>query len=145
MTFYVVSKGKRYRVLVDDKYADIVRQFTWCRKPTGYIYTQTGGRKNRKTIYLHRLVTGANKGEEVDHINRNPADNRCSNLRLCSRSQNNMNKQGVRGVSPFRDKWRARIKINNTDKHIGLFETKEKAVAARRKVEKQLFKEYANV
>lgn len=145
MTFYVVSKGRSYRVLVDDEHSDLVKKFTWWRKPNGYIYTQRGGRNNRQTIYLHRLVMGASRGEEVDHINREPADNRCSNLRFCTRSQQNMNKNGVRGVSRFREGWRARIKVNRKERHIGVFSTKKKAILARREVEKQLFKEYANV
>lgn len=143
--FTIFSKGKAFTVTLDEEDYCKVAHMTWWLKPTGYVYTQTRGRKNRTSIYLHRLITGASKGQEIDHINRNPLDNRKENLRFCTRSQNNMNKAGLRGVSPFKRGWRARIKKDRKEIHIGLYATKEAAVEARLKAEKELFSNFAPV
>jgi len=45
-----------------------------------------------KNVYIHRLLTGAAKGMDVDHIDGNGMNNTDSNLRVCTRSQNNMNR-----------------------------------------------------
>lgn len=144
MIFNVVSKEKIHQVIIDDGFSHLVEQFSWWIKPTGYVYTQSHGRQNRKSIYLHRIVIGAGCGQEVDHINRDPLDNRRCNLRLCTRSQNNMNKCGVRGVNRFRKGWRARIKKNRKDIHLGLFKTKKAAIEARVHAEKVLFGNFSN-
>lgn len=41
--------------------------------------------------YLHRIVMGAEKGEVVDHINKNPLDCRRENLRIVSQTENRYN------------------------------------------------------
>lgn len=43
---------------------------------------------------LHRLVMKPPKNMVVDHINHNIFDNRKSNLRICSKAENNQNKKG---------------------------------------------------
>lgn len=57
-------------------------------------------------IYLHQFIINNNdKNKVIDHINRNPLDNRKENLRIVSRSINSTNakprkenKSGIRGV-----------------------------------------------
>jgi hypothetical protein len=58
-------------------------------------------------IYLHRIIMDCPDDKEVDHINHDTLDNRKSNLRIVSKSENQQNrkgarignKSGVRGVS----------------------------------------------
>lgn len=91
----------------------------------------------------HRLawlyVYGAHADVEIDHINRDKADNRISNLRLVSRSENCQNSSsrrntasGLRGVSwhKQRQRWAARITLHGLTKHLGLFDSPELAHAA---------------
>jgi len=94
--------------LVDPEDAHLVRQYRWHR----------GGTKNRyaaanidgKTTYMHRVIMATVPGEIVDHIDGDPLNNRRSNLRLVSRSENaaNMtntsNATGYRGVAYFPEK-----------------------------------------
>lgn len=74
----------------------------------------------------------------IDHINGDRKDNRIQNLRMATNSQNSHNrgatinsKTGVKGVYPENGKYRAQMKINGKQKHIGYFETIEAAKAAR--------------
>jgi hypothetical protein len=68
-----------------------------------YISTRIGG----KTVYLHRFIMNAPKGQDVDHINHDTLDNRKDNLRIVSPQENNCNRDGpfstskldIRGVS----------------------------------------------
>lgn len=71
-------------------------------------------------------------GMEVDHRNRNPWDNRWSNLRLCTRSQNTMNttltsRKLPKGVCLNMGKYSAVIRINGEKKYLGRFDTPEEA------------------
>lgn len=69
----------------------------------------------RRTLLMHRVIASASEGQEVDHCNRNPLDNRRSNLRIASRNQNVWNKlaapnrNGFRGVRQHRQQFRAEI------------------------------------
>ena len=74
---------------------------------------------------------------QLDHINRNKTDNRISNLREASNSQNQANTI-ARGKSQFKgvsfssatQKWRAGIKKNGVFKHIGFFKCEVEAARA---------------
>ena len=89
---------------------------------------------------------------EVDHINQNKLDNRKSNLRLCSHSQNGINKykqsnnsSGFKGVcfNKRRQKFMAFINKDKKRTYIGYFETAEEAGKAYDKKAKELFGEFA--
>jgi hypothetical protein len=98
--------------------------------------------KNR--IVAHRLawlyVFGEFPISSLDHINRNPADNRIENLRIVSQSENNLNQgrrkdntSGHRGIRwNYRyGKYVSRIKKDGKEYHLGLFENLQDAVDAR--------------
>ena len=125
--------------------------------PDGSWHTCPNGnkRKRQTTLSIHRLIMDAPKGMEVDHINGNPLDNRKSNLRICTRSENERNKgplknntSGYKGVTRQsrinkNDKWRAQIRHNSKLIVIGLYEDKEEAARAYDKKAKELHGEYA--
>jgi len=81
-------------------------------------YAMNGGREKS----IHRLVTNAPKGMDVDHINGDGLDNRKANLRLCTRSQNAMNRR-LRRDSPTGYKGVAYVPIHRpkyTSKKTGI-------------------------
>lgn len=76
----------------------------------------------------------------TDHINTIRSDNRISNLRECTASQNGMNRAaqsnnivGLKGVSRHMAKFKSRICVNGNVKYLGVFVTPEEAHEAYRK------------
>lgn len=96
---------------------------------------------NYRSYLAHRIIWKLMTGEEppptIDHGNRNPGDNRWTNLRpaTCGEQVWNSrlrkdNRSGRRGVSPHEGKWQAQINIRGTFHYLGRFETVEEASAA---------------
>ena len=91
-----------------------------------------------KIIKIHRFIMNAKKNEFVDHINGDILDNRKSNLRKCSLSENNRNKMKhkngktskYKGVSIQGNRYRARIRFNDKYLSLGMFESEDKAAIA---------------
>lgn len=84
-------------------------------------------------------MTGEQPPEDVDHVNRDKADNRWANLRLASRAENAVNtsirttnRSGCRGVSwdEQRGKWLAQIRIGGKKKNLGRFLSLDEASRA---------------
>ena len=109
------------------------------RLSDGYLYINISGVGN-KTI--HSLVAKAFLSKPdglnyIDHIDTNKLNNMVSNLRWCSKSQNGMNRgkqlnntTGEKGVSFYRDRFQAGIKLNGKRIHLGYFKTLEEASMA---------------
>jgi hypothetical protein len=85
-----------------------------------------------------RMMTGDDPDElTIDHINRNPFDNRWENLRLADNSLQQRNKRN-RGESTHkgvcfdrsRGKWLAQVKVNGGCKNLGRFATEAAAAEA---------------
>jgi hypothetical protein len=96
-------------------------------------------------IWLHYYGETVPEGKEIDHINHDGSDNRIANLRAVTNSQNKHNRRlmkhnktsGITGVcfGAAQGKWMAYIMIDRKNKYLGLFDTKEEAIAARREAE----------
>lgn len=111
----------------------------WLDVSTGYVRIML----DRKTYRAHRLAWYYMTGDDVqfiDHINRDRSDNRFSNLRPCTKSENGMNRCSQRnstsghvGVSFDKEtgKWVAYIYAGNRQIKLGRFSEKEEAVRAR--------------
>jgi hypothetical protein len=129
----ILTKGKV--ALVDDEDFKMLVELgaNWCVSD-GYAF-------NRKLGRMHRLLTSAPNGVMVDHVNGDRLDNRRVNLRLCTNSQNQANRQVVRGLSPFkgvtwqrrpdgRGFWNAKIAVGGKTAYLGRFDTDLQAAAA---------------
>jgi len=102
---------------------------------------------------MHKFLMQTPKGMHTDHINGNGLDNRRSNLRVCTPSQNKMNsktyrtnKSGFKGVSFYkRDRnWSAQITMNFKKVHLGYFSTPGLAHVAYCNAALKLHGEFAN-
>jgi len=147
--FIPLTKGKFAIVDADDY--DWLNRHKWCiskKRYSFYACRQTHAEK----IFMHRVITNAPKGMLVDHIDGNGLNNRRSNLRICTIAQNNRNSRPWRrsyskykGVSwcQAAGKWRARIRPNHKQIHLGCFDTQIEAARAYDKKAKELFGEFA--
>jgi hypothetical protein len=119
--------------LVNDDMFDYLNQWKWSLHHGYATRTDRGiinGKKYQRTIAMHRVIANTPEDKITDHINRNPLDNRSSNLRICSKAQNACNTEpyktnrsgyvGVRWKTSNR-KWVARINLAGKQIHIGYF------------------------
>ena len=139
--------GKGQVCLVDDEDFDELNKHKWYMDKVGYARRASRRDKNykQKSIFVHRVVMKAEKGEIIDHINHNPLDNRKENLRKVSHIENRMNNKS-KGYSWNNNdrKWKAQIRIKNKLIYLGYFDTEEEAKEARRLGEIKYFGEFAN-
>lgn len=125
-------------------------QIAGSKNAAGYIVI----RIDQKDQFAHRLmwlyVYGAMPILQIDHIDRDRANNKPVNLRLATPKQNSenifrakTNTSGFRGVrkeARLKSKpWSATITHNYKQKHLGYFATAEEAIAARQQAEDLYF------
>ena len=101
----------------------------------------------RQSVFAHRviwrLVTG-DEPREMDHVDGDRRNNKWRNLRAVSRSMNQRNASrrkdnttGHVGVVRRGERWIAQIGVFGTTEHVGIYETKEDAIAARKAAEEE--------
>ena len=133
---------------------DLIEPYYWYYNGNGYVSTSP---THGPDILLHRLVMNVKDGIVIDHKEHphgkaHKVDNRKSNLRYATDSQNAMNRHihsnntsGVTGVGWNKDsqKWCAYICKNYEQIHLGYFDNFDDAVRARKDAEGKYFGEYA--
>jgi hypothetical protein len=143
--------------IVDDEDAYLAA-YNWCASPEASTrYAVRGVRRGGRqvTIRLHRVITNAPPGFDVDHINGNGLDCRRSNLRVVTRAQNTRNARrrrdntsGFKGVSwsAKAGRWSARVGSGIRGKRIwlGYFSTKEAAARAYDDAARAQYGQYAS-
>jgi hypothetical protein len=127
----------------------------WLGK-NGYFYLSIDDHKYLTHRIAWLIYYGAWPKGHLDHRNHKPTDNRITNLREATRSQNMANQSiridntsGFKGISflkgPRRKPWYARINFNNENHILGYFATKEEAIAAYSEAAKRIHGEFAHI
>ena len=126
----LISKGKEFVCLYDPEDHEMISQFTWSLNAQGYAVTWKDGR----TVLMHRLLLNIDDPHiHCDHINHIGIDNRRSNLRACTPSQNQHNRRkqksstSHKGVTRFEGKYFTQIRCDNIYYYLGLYRSERTA------------------
>ena len=156
----VITLTRGMVALIDDEDLELVlgRATAWkavrsrLKNFPDQFYAQCWQKKGEPYFSMHRLIMNAQRGWVVDHINGDGLDNRRSNLRLVTYSQNAANRRArAGGTSRFKGvtwhkqskKWQAVIRVNGRPMYLGVFADESDAAAAYNKAAIEGFGECA--
>ena len=136
--------------LVDDVDYAWISKFTWhlaydSRYSLSYAACGQG--------LMHRIILNPPPDKHIDHIDKNGLNNRRSNLRLCTISQNQMNRKTTQGTSRYKgvywdshhSQWRAEIVYKTKRHRIGYFISENKAALAYNERARALHRNFASL
>jgi hypothetical protein len=145
--------------IVDDEDYERVSRHRWYAlavPTTGNVYAATGvgsGVGDNRKMYMHTLIMGEDaEGRTVDHRTGEGLDNRRSNLRWATSSQQKMNARkrsdnttGFKGVflDPKRQRYYVQVQLNGKRHCVGRFDTAEQAARAYDSKARELFGDFA--
>lgn len=150
--------GKGQFALVDERdYEKLLLMGGWIvfnSRGKPYVIRSSKVNGKRKNLFMHRIILSASDADRVDHINGNTLDNRRSNIRICTLSQNGANRPmqqnnttGYKGV--FYDArciyrpYYSKVHYRGKQIRIGCYKTKEEAALAYNKKAVELWGEFA--
>lgn len=153
-------------VLVDKDMVETLSQHSWSIGAIGYAvgyisskYKRSGMVPGSGGMYMHRFIMGDIRGVVYDHKNGIKLDNRRSNLRRATHSENHRNtpkyktyrgsgtSSNYKGVSLRTDtrRWKAYIKTSTGQLSLGSYATEEEAALAYNKAAVIHFGEFAKL
>lgn len=153
-----VPLTKGFEAVIDTADVPLVGNYNWCAQVCReHVYAirmspRDPVTKKQTLIIMHRVLTDAPVGMDVDHRDRDGLNNRRSNLRVCTKSQNAFNRKrmstntsGVKGVSLDRasGKWTAYVCVDGVNSIVGRFKTLAEAKAARSGAAAMMHREFA--
>lgn len=142
--------------LVDEEDFEELSKWSWYLHNDGSAVRRKSLLDGSRTSWIermHREIMGLSRGEKkvVDHRNGIRLDNRRANLRICTQAENMLNckvrktsSTGLKGVAKNASGWLAYIRINGKKKHLGSFETAERAYEFACLARELLHGEFAN-
>lgn len=131
-----------------------IGQISGCKNKNGYIEIGIDSHLYKAHRVAWFYMTGGWPNRFIDHINGVKDDNRFSNLREATNSENtrnsrmrNDNTSGLKGVTFHKatGKWCAQIMKHGKQNHLGLFNTPEDAYCAYRAASEELHGEFARL
>lgn len=135
------------RTKIDIEDIEKVKKYKWYKNARGYVENKS----KTERLLLHRYIFEEIDGYIIDHINRDKLDNRKSNLRYATKSQNGMNKciqsnntSGYTGVywDKSRNKWLVSIQVNSKQINLGRYNNINEAIEVRKNAELKYFGEF---
>lgn len=124
-----------YEAVIDAVEAPLVGQWNWTallqpHSNTVYAYRHDCSGPKKRNVRMHRLIAGDPPGLDVDHRDGNGLNNRRSNLRAATKSQNahnarlsRRNSSGAKGVywSNRAQRWIVEIRLHGQRHYVGTF------------------------
>jgi len=160
MTVEIPLHSRKYTglvAIVDDEDAELVEGYSWCQfkaKKTFYATARVPGSGDPgQMILMHRLIRADVTGG-IDHRDRDGLNNRRSNLRAASQSQQNANQarktnntSGYTGVTwdEQHEAWKSQIGVNRKTHSLGLYDDPVEAAMVRDFAARQAFGEFASL
>ena len=137
-------------VLLSEQDFAMFKKYTWHierARHTCYLRTRIGRRWPR----FHQLILRRGPGKVIDHIDGNGLNNARSNLRVCSRAQNQQGAARARKWSEYvgvsfhkaRNKWTASIQFRGKKHYLGVYDSQRAAALAYDVKADQLYGRYA--
>lgn len=151
--FVPIALTRGHFAIVDETDAESVAAHCWHLVSTpDRVIAAAASRIGERRVYMHHLLIGEPRaGQEVDHINGDPLDNRRSNLRVTDRRGNGRNLHpapgAFKGIYWRKDtnRWTATINPDRRSVSLGCFDRAEDAARAYDEGARRLFGQFACV
>jgi hypothetical protein len=140
--------GRKEVAVIDDADYEAVSKGKW-HLAHGYAV----GTVNKIALSLHNFIMKPERGQKVDHKDKNRLNCTRENLRICTNAQNSQNRNKCRfggqsiykGVfqNKWKNHWYARIMANGENVFIGSFKTEVLAARAYDEKARELHGEFA--